>query len=221
MKIEIRATYPATDGSMPEDVSVEIDAAPVTSTSMGDAPGVASSEVVALILPILGQMLAAPAQRLKAGLAVGWVADAVKRTAPAAVQPEWSGDLCRRSLCGHPASAHNLYDDDDEMDPDGKPGRCDVCANSAKCSSFVGPTDERASLKPCMAGEYIPKGARVGVKSVPGAYDQLFGLARRDDLSDAGTAMEQFAEGAWVEDQRPVGAAPTAGAWHLSARGKS
>lgn len=54
MRVEIRATYPATDGSMPEDVTVEI-------ADIVDS--VSSGEVIVTLGAVLDRMFAAPRMR--------------------------------------------------------------------------------------------------------------------------------------------------------------
>jgi hypothetical protein len=212
MKIEIRATYPATDGSTPEDVSVEIDTEPLTVAGGDTSPGVPTGEVVALILPILGQMLAAPAQRPPAAEAL----TSVRRfSANSPAEP-----MCQRALCGHPRWAHDLYETDEEISAleRGVQGRCSICANSDRCRSYVGPVEsepvgqaDRAVYK---TAEWLPKNCQVGF--TPG--DPLLRKFSNGMIA-AGIACEQMAEGAEVENRQTT--PRLGGLWYLSRKGQS
>lgn len=137
MKIEVRATYPATDGSMPEDVSVEIE---VETTSVN---GAALADVV---LPVLERMLTAPRGRALTG--AGW-SPAIREQLPqdginapmnmAArmdMPAEVLNEECRRTGCGHRRYSHlDITADGERAGP--YLGRCFNYDNS-HCPYFVG-----------------------------------------------------------------------------------
>lgn len=79
MKIEIRVTYPATDGSMPENVMVEID-----TTGMQDGTDLTQG----VIMPILDRLIHAPgAARAVANRTASGVDEFVRYAKEAQVRP--------------------------------------------------------------------------------------------------------------------------------------
>lgn len=122
MKLRISVTYPATDGTMPENVEVEYeDIEPVDASTS--------------IVPVLDMLLLAPSARYLDE--APHMAAAVRMFArPFGGDP---ADHCQRVTCGHPHSHHGGLDDQNQPvgdDPDG--GVCLTCDNPDQCRSFVG-----------------------------------------------------------------------------------
>lgn len=145
MKIEIRATYAATDGRLPEDVSVEIE---------HDAQGLTLTSVVTEILPLLDRMLAMPAARdmTRAWAGIKGTLTGVQpiepyvpdgRSAPVSsserldMPAEVLNERCRRLQCGHYRFNH-LDIDAGGGEPGPYLGRCVVCDDPGHCESFIG-----------------------------------------------------------------------------------
>lgn len=134
MKIEIRATYAATDGRMPEDVSVEID-------TEGVQDGADLTHGV--IMPVLDRLIALPAAR---DLTMAWdgIKDALTTESPVPVykRPEIPAEVLNEG-CGRPGCGHRRYSHlDGEPDQAGLAfylGRCMACSPGPdRCLGFIG-----------------------------------------------------------------------------------
>lgn len=126
MKIEIRATYPATDGSMPEDLMVEIE---TTDT----APTVDLTEFVGAVLDA---MVTAPSRAAFARSIQPWRPENLN-PGPAEVIGASALMQCRRLMCGHGRMNHGRYDQNRQDVGMGK-GECLICGTANRCPSYVG-----------------------------------------------------------------------------------
>lgn len=115
MKIEIRVTYPATDGSMPEDVSVEMEF---------DGPTLGPMAMEQAVLPILDRLLHAP----------GTVRAVVNRTESAMFRDD--PGRCGHPACGHHQGDHKSTNQVGAFVGTGK-GVCLVCGNADICNGFI------------------------------------------------------------------------------------
>lgn len=135
MKISIEAGYPATDGSMPESVRVEIE-------EDGERPWTTDA-VIDVAGAVVDRLNALPAQRYAARFAHqdNRLASTIKQVAPLfAGAPASPSPVCRRTLCGHPKGVHRALDDRGADLGDGN-GMCTQCGELDRCRSFVGATE--------------------------------------------------------------------------------
>jgi hypothetical protein len=148
VRIEIRATYPATDGSMPEDVTVEI---------ADIAEWVLSGEVIVAVSAVLDRMYAAPRRRndpdLRDAVSLSPAEQRAERDVVERVETEQRNAMprlsavrvpeCKRQLCGHGKSVHGRYTRDGLDAGDGN-GKCVACQSGDRCPSYVGANEETA-----------------------------------------------------------------------------
>lgn len=112
MNLNISVTYFATDGRMPENVSIE----------MVDVTGY---EAMQMLAPALESLIMAPAARLYS-------------VDPDPDDP--SDHLCRRLMCLHSISRHARETRVPIEGPiQCRWGACETCKSKEKCDSFVGP----------------------------------------------------------------------------------
>jgi hypothetical protein len=122
VRIEIRATYPATDGSMPEDVTVEIvtEGAVVIDPMQVDA--------------VLQRLIGAPSQVA----AKTWTSESLNPTPGqvARAREDEQADPCRRLVCGHGRLMHGRYGAHGNDLGMGN-GACLACRSSERCAFYV------------------------------------------------------------------------------------
>jgi hypothetical protein len=151
VRIEIRATYPATDGSMPEDVTVEI----------ADITELSSGEVIVAINAVLDRMYAAPRRRndpdLRDAVSLSPAEQRAERDVVERVETEqrnalpklsaaWPEEKCKRLVCGHGRSVHGIFTRDG-LDVGKGNGKCIACQahqSGDQCPSYVGANEETA-----------------------------------------------------------------------------
>lgn len=115
MKIRIQAGYPATDGSLPEtlDVEIEVELLP--------------ADMIVLAAGVIDALAAVPSRRSPSFTPADFVPQDRRGVSAA----------CARTLCGHGRNVHSAVDDQGQDVGVGN-GACSACGNADKCRSFVG-----------------------------------------------------------------------------------